>query len=498
MLGLIEMDDADEAGLLDGHSTNLDRMRGEIAKATGEFAIRRWEMAVDGITSLESSTRLTDSGGEPPSKRPKLSTREKLLARAKLKSRGSSSSSTATAVGHETPSNHHFWQPHPSGDDSDVRFAAFIMGAPYLLLRVAAGPTMAIVHGTQYARGVVPHHDPSQEIVPEPPCQFTPFSSDDPLLVSEGADADGAVAPPTSSYQWILRYILRHPGHLVFLSRKSESGRSFYGTVTRTSAPPILQLPPVVAPAVLMEVAPIPQPPPLAAPAALMEVGHAADGHGQSLATHRTPAPMPDEDDVFIDDGDDDDDEATPPALQADDDVDMNAHQALVEPAATPTTDALLMNPPDGQTDKDRPPLPPLDAGGGSDMAESQTTGDSPRPVGVQTASETGQEGDDTPTHDPPLVSPGVVLATAAAATAIIVGPIGTTVPTELVTDSPLPCGGAPASTHVTAPLMPGDETHVNPPIVAPDSTTALEGQAVLTLGTSRDTGGRRPHGDNG
>ena len=92
-LGLIEMDDADEDGLLDGHSTNLDRIRGKIAKATGEFTVRRWEMAAEGITSLESATRLTDPGGEPPSKRPKLSTREKLIARAKLKSRGSSSSS---------------------------------------------------------------------------------------------------------------------------------------------------------------------------------------------------------------------------------------------------------------------------------------------------------------------------------------------------------------------------------------------------------------------
>ena len=146
--------------------------------------------------------------------------------------------------------------------------------------------------------------------------------------MSEGADADGAVAPPTSSYQWILRYVSRHPDHLVFLSRKSESGRSFYGTITRASAPLIPPAPSLVAfgtrgggwaaPEALVEVAPIQQPPPLAAPAALMEDGHAADGHGQSLTTHRTPAPMQDEDDVFIDDGDDGDDESKSPAPQTD------------------------------------------------------------------------------------------------------------------------------------------------------------------------------------
>ena len=434
MLGLIEMDDADEDGLLDGHSTNLDRIRGKIAKATGEFTIRRWEMAAEGITSLESATRLTDSGGEPPSKRPKLSTREKLIARAKLKSRGSSSSSTATAVGHETPNNHHLWQPHPSGDDSDVRFAACVMGAPYLLLRVAPGSKMALVQGTQYAQGVIPHHDPSQEIVPEPPCQFTPFSSDDPLLVNEGADADGAVAPPTSSYQWILRYVSRHPDHIVILSRKSESGRSFYGTITRASAPTIPPAPSLVAlgtaggggaiPEALVEVATIRQPPPLAAHAALMVDGHAADGHGQSLTTLRTPAPMHDDDDVFIDDGDDDDDEPKSPAPDTDEDEDMGAPPARVKTAAISTTDALLTNPPVGQTDEDRPPPPPLDADGGSDMAKSQTTGDSHRPVSGQTASGTGQEGDGTPIHDPPLVSPDAVLATATAKTATIVEPI--------------------------------------------------------------------------
>ena len=146
---------------------------------------------------------------------------------------------------------------------------------------------------------------------------------------------------------------------------------------------------------------------------------------------------MRDDDDVFIDDGDDDDDEPKSPAPDADEDEDMDAPPARVKTAAISTTDALLTNPPEGQTDEDRPPPPPLDADGGSDMAKSQTTGGSHRPVSGQTASGTGQEGDGTPIHDSPLVSPGAVLATATAKTATIVEPIDTNVPTELTTVSP-------------------------------------------------------------
>ena len=396
-LGLIEMDDADEDSLLDGHSTNLDRIRGKIAKATGEFTVHRWELAAEGITSLESATRLTDPGGEPPSKRPKLSTREKLIARAKLKSRGSSSSSsTATADGHATPNNHRLWQPHPSGDDSDVRFAASVVGAPYLLLRVAPGSKLALVHGTQYAQGVIPHHGPSQEIVPEPPCEFTPFSPDDPLLVNESANTDGTVAPPTSSYQWIQRYVSRYPGHIVIISRKSESGRSYYATITRASAPTIQPAPPLAAtgtageggaiPEALMEVATTGRFSHLVAHAAsamderivdghgrsLMRRwiphaapamdGHAADGHGRAPPL-RAPAQMHDNDDAFLDDGDDDDDEPKSPP------PDTDGHgraPPLRAPAQMHDDDDVFLD--DGDDDDDEPKSPPPDTDEDEDM----------------------------------------------------------------------------------------------------------------------------------
>ena len=66
---------------------------------------------------------------------------------------------------------------------------------------------MAIARATQYARGVVPHQSPTQAIEPAQPCEFIPFSSEDPLLANDEDDvgAGGAVAPPTSSYEWMLR-----------------------------------------------------------------------------------------------------------------------------------------------------------------------------------------------------------------------------------------------------------------------------------------------------
>jgi hypothetical protein len=87
MVDLMEMDEMHEDGLLDDHGTNLGLLKTKLAKAMAEFTIHRWEQAVEGITSLESSARLTDPGGASAPKQSKLSSREKLLAKATSSSR---------------------------------------------------------------------------------------------------------------------------------------------------------------------------------------------------------------------------------------------------------------------------------------------------------------------------------------------------------------------------------------------------------------------------
>ena len=87
----------DEDGLHDAHGVNLGLLPTRLAKTTSEFVIKRLELAVEGITSLESSSRLAGSDGASAPKQRKLSSRERILA--KLKSSSSSSSSAATEPG---------------------------------------------------------------------------------------------------------------------------------------------------------------------------------------------------------------------------------------------------------------------------------------------------------------------------------------------------------------------------------------------------------------
>ena len=52
----MEMDEMDKDGLHNAHRVNLGRLRTKLAKTTSEFVIKQWELAVEGITSLESSS----------------------------------------------------------------------------------------------------------------------------------------------------------------------------------------------------------------------------------------------------------------------------------------------------------------------------------------------------------------------------------------------------------------------------------------------------------
>ena len=385
--GLVEMDENDAYEFNDEHGVNLERMKVKLAGTASEFTIRRWGQTVEGITSLQSSGRLTAPDGQTASKRLKLTSRDKLFAKIKSKPNSSSSSSAAATPGRTSPSTPHSQQ--PSLDDSDIRVAACALGAPYLLLRLAPGSGMALVHGTQYARGVVPHEGPDQDFQPVTPHEFTPFTSGDPLLADEDGNAlTVAIDAPTSSYDWILRYNLRYPGHLIIVSNKNESGRISYGTITRAMEPPF------------------PRPPLPAAPSAATAMGSAA-GEQQQLP----PPPLGHDDDTFIDDGDDDDEEeGTTHGKQPDDttgsEVDMDASPTLVKTTATLSGDTPPTVPDDG--DEAAVPPPQVDTVDPSTILPS-TVGEEPEaadmgaPTGTPTRAPTTHDdghGDHTMTDE--------------------------------------------------------------------------------------------------